>query len=422
MTPESPTTISPVRTDAAADTAPPFEEHLRTAMASLRGALLELMATVHADPSSPQDVSRRFGLDKSLTWKLSKIAQEDNPAAAVSHVPGSSGVRIFLSAFEKAGAPAEAITAVRRAVDEFDDVVQIHASDRKTLELMLDNMAGEGEAQRHEAHRKLAYRGNSGMWGVRAKAQLSLSILLPNADEPDMADLAQVGGLIGFRRLRPGARWLLFRRERWTDDDPHPERGQAQSLDPEFPVEDGVPFIGEFCTKPVPKMNVEVAEGEEQYELPPGPVGNTAAFTCIYGQYGRKAGPAYAEQAEEYTEFGCTVITPAEQVMVDLLVHRDCEWAMDPQLVMYSRLDGGAIHGAARHSRNLMPIAEPPRDLGWVADSLATPVLPRYAKLVRYVFDRLGQSPSDFRAYRFTMTYPPIPVTVLMQSRLPVRG
>jgi hypothetical protein len=169
-------------------------------------------------------------------------------------------------------------------------------------------------------------------------------------------------------------------------------------------------------------MNVEIAEGEEQYELPPGPVGNTAAFTCLYGQIVRAAGPVFAEQHDEFSELGCSIITPVEHLVLDVLVHRDFEWSMNPRLVMYSRLDGGAIHGAARHSRNEMSISEPPRDLGWVVGALATPILPRYLKLVRYVFDRLGHAPSDFRAYRFTMPYPPIPVTVLMQSPLPVRG
>jgi hypothetical protein len=410
MTPESPTA------------APAFDEHLRSAMASLRGALLELMAATNADPASPQDLARRFGVDKSLAWKMSKIAQEEDPVATVSHVPGNSGVRIFLTAFERAGAPADAVNAVKEAVDEFGRVVEIHASDRKTLEMMLGNLDGEVEQQRQESHRKLAYRGNSGMWGVRAKAQLSLNVLMPNADEPAMADLVQVGGLIGFRRLRPSARWLLFRRERWSDDDPHPPMDVVESLDPSYPADKGVPFIGEFSSDPLPQINVEIGEGEEQYELPPGPVGNTAAFTCIYGHVTRKVGPAYADRADEFSEIGCNVTTPVEHLLLDLLVHRDFEWAMRPELLMYSRLDGGAMHATVRRARNIMPIVEPPRDLGWVVGALATPVMPRYSKLVRYVFDRLGQGPADFRAFRFTMTYPPIPVAAIMQSTLPVRS
>ena len=60
-------------------TVPEFPEHLQTALQALRAAIIELLSAVGADPGKPQDLARRFGLNKNLTWKVSKIICESDP-------------------------------------------------------------------------------------------------------------------------------------------------------------------------------------------------------------------------------------------------------------------------------------------------------------------------------------------------------
>jgi hypothetical protein len=400
-----------------------FREDLRSALQAYRAAVIELMAAVQSDPGKPQEVARRFSLNKNLTWKVSKIAAASDLYAAVGHIPGAAGLAIFLRALEQAGAPAALLEATRKAASEFDRVVKVHTGDRATLEIMVNGLLPSAmQRERDEQNRKLAFTGNSAAWGVRAKVQLMLNVLAPNPGDPDMADLVQVGGLAELRRLRREARWLLFRRERWSDDDPRPAQDQAESLDPDFPADKGLPLLGAFCSRPIPEIRVIAGDGEEQYELPPGPVGNTAAFTCLYGQIARKVGPTFAKSEGELAELGCNFMTPVEHVLFDLLVHRDLDWAMNPRLVMYSRLDGGLMQRASRRTRNLLPVTEPVHDLGWGVDGLATPLLRDYVKLTRYVLDRLSWRAEDLRAYRFTMSFPPIPTTAMFLADLPVRA
>jgi hypothetical protein len=400
-----------------------FREDLRSALQGYRAAIIELMASVGADPGRPQEVARRFNLNKNLTWKISKIAAASDLYAAVPHLPGSAGLAIFLRALKRAGAAPELLQATRNAVAELDRVVKVHTGDRATLEIMVNGLLpAAAKRERDEQNRKLAFKGASAAWGVRAKVQLMINILAPNPGDPDMADLVQVGGLVELRRLRRDARWLLFRRERWSDDDPHPARDQAESLDGDFPADKGVPLLGAFCSKPIPEIEVISGEGEEQYELPPGPVGNTAACTCRYGQVSRRVGPTYTRHPGEAAELGCNLMTPVEHVLFDLLVHRDLDWAMNPRLVMYGRLDGGGMQPASRRPRNVLPVTEPVHDLGWGVDGLATPLLRDHVKLARYVLDRLPWRGEDLWAYRFTMSYPPIPTAVMFLADLPVRA
>lgn len=403
--------------------APAFREDLHTALQGYRSAIIELLAAIGADSGKPQDLSRQFKLNKNLTWKISKIAAATDLYAIVPHIPGSIAMEIFLRAMQDAAAPRDLVETARRAAKDFEQVVTVHTGDRATLEIMVNGLLPAAmKSDRDEQNRKLGFQGNSAAWGVRAHVQLTLNLLAPNADDPDKADLVQVGGLDGFRRLRRDARWLLFRRERWADDDPRPEKDEARSLDPNYPVEKGVPLLGEFCSKPIPAIDVVVGEGEDQFELPPGPVGNAAAFTCIYGQIAHRVGGTYAEHEGEYAEIGCNMTTPVEVVLFDLLVHRELDWAMNPELVMYSRMDGGALHRSEWRSRNLLQVEETVHDLGWGVGGLATPIYTSHTKLVRYVLDTLKWNADDFRAFRFTMSYPPIPTVALLRSKLPVRA
>jgi len=414
--------------------APGFSEHLQSSLQAFRASLIELLAAVDADPGRPQDLARQFGLNKNLTWKISKIVSSPDLYGAVPHIPGASGLKIFLAAMEKAGAPTDLTAETRRAAAEFERVVQVHTGDRSTLEIMVSGMLpGPVQSEQNEASRKQAYQGNSGVWGVRAKALLALRIMGPNADDPSMVDLAQVSGLFGFRRLRTDARWLLFRRESWSDDEPHPPRDVEESMDPDFPISEGVsmdpnfpisegvPLMGDFCSQPIPTIDVIDDLSEIQYELPPGPVGNTAAMTCIQGNVSRKIGPTFAAAEGEHGEIGTTIITPVENLLFDLLVHRDFEWAMDPELLLYSRLDGGGMQAASRRERNSLPVFETVHDTGWGIAGLASSLIPRYSALVRYSFEQLGWNADEFRAFRFTMSYPPIPAVALMRSELPVQ-
>ncbi len=116
---------------------PPFEDHARSVILQMRGALAEMLNSVGADPTRSQDIARRFGLNKNLTWKISKIVQETEPGSIIPHIPGRAGMRIFIDAFKEAGASLPMVETVRNAVDDFEQMVKIHSGNRTPLSSML---------------------------------------------------------------------------------------------------------------------------------------------------------------------------------------------------------------------------------------------------------------------------------------------
>jgi len=402
---------------------PPFNEHIKTVLQRLRSAFAELMSAVGADPTKPQHAARQLGLDKSLTWKISKIIREADPAVAMPHLPGKPGLRIFVESLKKAGAPPKALAALHEAMGELDRLIKLHAGDRETLRMMLGQLASspDGAAQQ-EAQRKLAFRGNSATFGVQARVQICVNFIAP-CDDPDWVDLAWLSGLVDFRRLRHNATWAIASTRKITDDGSLLPVGIIQPIDPGYAGDDQAPLLGEFCSKPLPRIRSHTGpDALIRYELVEGPVGNSAAATCIIGIFGRRFVRRTRAPGDTLGEHGARLYTPAELLIHDFIVHRDLQYAMSPQVFLYNQLPSGPPYPAGGRDRGLLPLWEGVQDLGGGPPDVLAPEVPFYRSMIRAVFDRVGWSAGDFQGFRFTMRYPPIPTLALYRYELPERA
>ena len=144
------------RTTAAASTQR-FDDALDQTYQGVRGALTEVLISVKADPTKPQDMARRFGINKNLAWKISKIVTVPEPHSIISNLPGDTGMERILKAFESGGASKSSVDAARAAIDKFDRMVELHVDDRSTLQLVLSSNAPHKVPQEHlHATRKMA--------------------------------------------------------------------------------------------------------------------------------------------------------------------------------------------------------------------------------------------------------------------------
>ena len=88
-------------------TQPDFINDAKSVFHELRTSLAALVDSVGADAAMPQEMSRRFRLDKTLTWKITRIVCGDDTLSAATHMPGRAALALFVEALEGAGAPAE---------------------------------------------------------------------------------------------------------------------------------------------------------------------------------------------------------------------------------------------------------------------------------------------------------------------------
>src|SRR5438477_6125575 len=182
-----------------------FDEECRARVDQLRSAFVELYDSIGADPGSPQDVSRTLRVNKTLAWNVARLLQSPDSLAAVGHVPGDSSLEKVIQASARHGADSEVVANARQAVADFRKMIEAHAGDRPTLDLIIDGTHPAKSSL--ELSRKLAFRGNSGLYGVQARTRVLCNFLAPNPDDPERLDMVTVSGYVGFRRLRPNVRW-----------------------------------------------------------------------------------------------------------------------------------------------------------------------------------------------------------------------
>jgi hypothetical protein len=190
-------------TQAASNPRSTFHDEGQAKVRTLRKAVAGTLRAVGAQLDEPQEISRNFGLDKTLAWKLSRLVLEEDALASVVHAPRLPGLLLFEKAMNKAGAPREAMAELRAAIEGFEQFVEDHAGDRDVMEIMVTTppARASANAKKLEQFRKDGFLANSAIWGVSAKVHLALRWLMPSATE-GAVDLITVCGFVSFRRLR----------------------------------------------------------------------------------------------------------------------------------------------------------------------------------------------------------------------------
>lgn len=393
-----------------------FEAHCREAVSELQASLIQLYDRCGLDPGTPQEVARRFGLNKTLTWTLARLVQASDTLAAASLVPGLGSIERVVAAAERHGASAADAARVREAATRFETMARHHVGDRSELELALDSM-GVGANEALDLSRRLAFRGNSGVHGVQAKTRLLCAMVLPG-DRDDRIDLAMISGYVGFRRLRHTSLWPLFKVRSWGDPNEPVATARWQ------PVEGADPngILPEFRRGYAADLVETALPGGHEYVLQPGPVGNEGAFDLFRGEILRNGANRFAgEGAGETTgELGANITTPVEHLVFDLVAHESLAFALEAEALVFSRIfDQGHATGSGIAER--LPIAQTPMVLSGRPPAMATPLVPGYSELFGSMAGRIGLDPAACRAIRVEMRYPPLGSTVSMRFDLPQR-
>ena len=398
-------------------TTPPFPDHARAVARAIRSVFSESISALGADPRDAKSISLRFGLNGNLAWKISKIVQAEDPAQALSQMPGSPGLAIFQRALKKAGATATMLNSLRDALAGYDQLIRIHSGDRATLEIMGSELSSEGRRQRDEYHRKLLFQGASYVWGAQTRVIFKVGLVGPSA-EPGGLDFASLSALIDFRRFRPDVRWTMVRRWWCNDDGTRMPTAFPEPIDSVCHGPDQIPLMAEFCSQPPPELRRVDSPLATTFEFPESPVGNTGAQTCVIGTIQRNL-PYVRTPTNSLGEHVAMCDTPAELLVADLFFHERFTFAIPPRYALYSELGYSRPYPSGDRGRMRLPNNEPLQDLGTGLQLPATPEVRRYSEMVQAMFSRMGWSPTEFHGFRMRITYPACPTSLVLSYDLP---
>ena len=389
-----------------------FRSECDAAIGVLRAALVRLGAAAESDPLRPQEVSRRFGINKNLTWKIARVLLATDALEAIPMIPGPEGIEIYLRAFESKDALRTHTAAVREALTQFEAVIARHFGDRAQLEVVLDGLRTDGNL---ESSRRMAFKGMSGVFGLRARVRLTVHMLFPSADTPGVGDVAQLVGLAGLQRLRPIGALPVFRT---TGGSPANSRAMAplfrtaERNDSDF-------LLREFSNFPSATVHNREFGGQKILELSEGPIGRVGESDIFFGTL-LKGTMALRRTPDELShEFLTNVSVPSESLVLDFYCHRELVGTEAMTATVHSTLGQPLSSDAVQREQSRLPMDLSPAVLEQLHEAPPIPSMPRYPQMVAQAFDAVAQDIRDFRLVRVCADFPPAPSAVLVRWMLP---
>lgn len=403
-----------------------FEAHASEVSLHVRQALAAVCTHLGVESAKPRLFARQMGWNKNLAWKISRIVTGEDLLAAIPLLPGRAGQQTMLKTFAAAGVPPASIEAVRSALAEFEAMVVTHAGDRDTFQKMLADLTDVGQGDRDEAHRKLAFEGNSAFWGVQARTRLSCNIIWPGATEEHL-DWATVSGMTDFRRLRSNTEWTITSIGMIDDTGEEMQGRSREPMDPTIPGSHALPILRAYCSDPLPPLRAVPANaGRTYYRIADGPVGTMGQFTCLLGWIQRGLVTRWRTDQDGYSEYVVSVSTPVELLHFDMFFHKSLDFAMNPEARLHSLLpDEPRFVDEAQHpgttSRAVLPMVERLTNVPTSPLDATAAEMPEYAGMVKWMFERIGQDPAEFRGFRFRQRYPMLSTQLAFRHDKPAR-
>jgi hypothetical protein len=377
---------------------------------AIRAAFSAVVAEI-PDANRPVDLARVLDLDRSLAWKVWRVAQGEDALPSAKHVPGRQGIERFLNAASRVGVPGDLIDAAHAAAQSFGEYAARQAGDRATADIILSEYSTEGRRRLDVALRRAAFRSNGHFLGVQARVLAQIDVIMPGP-AGHAPCVARVRGHWGLKRLRAGSAWVVGRTTLMRADGPSPATLRTR-LTGEALAPGRAPVLERFSSAAAQDLRRSVsAVHSVEDELAPGPVGTQGEADVVCAELitptaPRRGGPDAVTMRAS---------TPSELLVFDVLLDRSLLTALGGLGIRsaeaFTTINGDMPY-AHPEKRDLLPIAEPMLHMGRADLAPAVGQIPRHGALLAEVFTQLGRSPADFELFRLRMRFPPIPMCLL---------
>lgn len=364
----------------------------------LLDALRGVLDAIPDCPARPQEFSRLLGVNKDIASRLFAALRSQDPLAAVNRLPGSTAMRHVLAAARQHGASASVTQVAEDSLRNFDQFVRERFDDRAGLDAAIGASLPGARRKLEAASKQTMFRGACGLKGVTSDATLVTFFALPSADDPSRCDTAVVNGFVGLRRVRPGAT-MQFSSILLESDNPRLNIASADGTSP---------LLEPFCDPPQPPL-IRRNEGKVvHYQLEDRGVGPKSAVNLYTAEFYPRNHPRYRDPAKpDKRWFYGSIDHPTKLLILDVLIHEEMWPQCEPELRLYDTIIyGNADPNDPRRDKDRLDLAESIAPLGQGLERFRCEDIPRYHKLVSYMFERLGQDGSRFRGYRCRIAYP----------------
>lgn len=396
--------LVPMSDPTATETDAPLEHQLSQAAAELRRAISAVVNRLPVRAKKPAEFQRVLKLDRSLSSRILRAIQLDDPLASLHRMPGPHGIRLLLRAAGKCADIHDLIERAENALDEVEHLVHTELGEWKALEVAISGWLPDSREQFELNNRQAAFKAMSNIRGVTADAEISITLIHPSGADKPWLDRAGITGICRMKRLRPGTPMGLLHGSSIAP----PAHTQRLSLEgqPIDPLH-GAPLLREFCPSSTPQFEVRVEGDMVHYVLLGDRVGVGSMVDLYFADVMRDRYPVNDSVSPRPATPGAVIDIPVKTLIVDVLVHEDVWQSVKPELRMYDTA-GRGIANPTDSSRDMDRIdtLESIQNMGTNGSRFRTKEVAHYLDMVRHVCKKLGWESDRFRGYRCRVEYP----------------
>lgn len=393
-----------------------FLDAARASMIELRRTTAEVIHEL-GDLDRPVRLAERLQIDRSLAWKVWKVAFDPSPLPSAAHIPGASAFARFVAAAEAAGVRAEVASGAKAAFSALTEVLTAHGGDRASGAIMLTSLSDAGRMRSELSLRRGAFRANSHFLGVQAATLYQLDVLVPGAPG-HRPNVLRLRAHLGLKRTRAEVAWMLGRSTPVASDGP---LAGAKREPLAAPSGDDSPWlVREFCSEPLPDVRRRVIGGVTvEDELASGAVGMRGVVDVVMGE--RITEVPWRDGSRHAVVMKLN--TPCEQAVYEVIAAEGVLKA-PPILRAHSMVHGELPYLRGEHA-DVIPMPESFVDCGVPGQSGPMADLPMHLSMMAWVVERCGVPAARLRLWRAHVKFPPVPAclaAVMDQCPSPVDG
>ena len=373
----------------------------------LRAAFRPLVESFAGTSPRPATLSRGLGIDATLAARLVRLVKSVDMSDVMHEIPSPQGLRIALAAAQERRVALPIYLRALSEVNRFEALLHDIPRGRNGLDVMAAEWSSATRVRVESAARQAVYRSMSSLMGFACERTLETAIIQPSEGSERSCDTIFLLGKFGIRRLRHGGRVTVYGRQ---DDDELavPGTGGTTVSLQGTPISGATDcFLHDFCSSPLPEIQIARRPGLELCVLPEGVPGVNDPASIVGAQLVRRSGLRPLKTEDPPWAEGFVSRLPSKYLLFDLFVK---EGTFDQEPRLTSTLYGFAPSNLSPDSDTFRldevslsgKIERLDRGLG----DIQCAEIPSYPAMIDQVFRRSGWDRSKFIGYRFRVRYP----------------
>lgn len=413
-----PTVKYPPKTDSADVPHPTLTAEAHTYLSALQDLLRRLLLSLPRGWGSVSQLAEDLGVERTLAWKISRMAAAPDSFAVALHLPGERAMKRIWNAASKSKVDPGLVEEARNALARYRGL-KTQEEDPASLSLIVGAQATHsGRKDLDLAQRRAAFRSNSYFLGISAHVFYDASFFAPSPSDPEFLDMATIRGFRELTRLRNDIAWPIARRIASVELDGEVEH-LGQSLAPED-ADQGIPLLKMFSSPNLPKLvELEASGGFSRFAIEPPTIGRRGSLDVFLGERYAKTVKSKPTSSEPNHAVAVYLRTPCRVAVIEQFVSRAAYGSLRMSASAVSTIFGEPTLSCIQGEQGLrVPLFESVEHLG-PADRVA-PVrsMPEYNAMISLGARGVGCRLEDLDVYRLTLEYPPEPIAVVMKAPL----